>query len=144
MNPGADTYDRQYSTMKEYGLADFKDSNDLVTMFESLRKRLENLYPGFHKWLVNKGKAIFQNGIIKCARKNTNVHGLFYNNSIECQHYQEKKSSFLGKEQCVMFWNIQCGGNIQVTQNEEVWAVYRSAPYTLSDRYKRLEVHSVK
>ena len=93
-------------------------------MFESLRKILENLYPGFHKSLVNKRKAIFQNRIKKCARKNTNVHGLFYNNSIECQHYQEKKSSILGKEQCVMFWNIQCGGNIQVTQDEKRFELF--------------------
>ena len=78
----ADIYGRQYSTMMEYGLADSKDANDLTARLESLRESWENLCPGFHKWFVSKRKAVFQNSVIECARKNTNVHGLFYNNSI--------------------------------------------------------------
>ena len=77
--------------MIEYGLADSKDGNDLIKRLESFRESWESLYPGFHKWFVSKRKAIFQNSVIECARKNTNVYGLFYNNSIECQHYLEKK-----------------------------------------------------
>ena len=34
---------------------------------------------------------------MKCPRKNTSVHGLFYNNSIECQHYLEKKEQSFRK-----------------------------------------------
>ena len=43
------------------------------------------------KWFVNKRKAIFQNTVIERTKKNPNVHGLFYKNSIERQHYLEKK-----------------------------------------------------
>ena len=73
----ANIYGRQYSTMIVYGLADSRDANDLATRFESLRESSEKLCPGFHKWFVNKRKVIFQNSVMKCARKNTNVHGLF-------------------------------------------------------------------
>ena len=83
--------------MMEYGLADSKDVDDLTTMLESFRESWENLCPGFHKWFVSNRKAIFQNSVIECARKNTNVHGLFYNNRIECQHYLEKKEQYFRK-----------------------------------------------
>ena len=42
-------------------------------------------------------KVIFQNIVIECAKKNTNVYGLFYNNSIECQHYLEQKEQSFRK-----------------------------------------------
>ena len=93
----AHIYGRQYSTMMEYGLVDSKDVSDLAKRLESLRESWENLFPGFHKWFVSKRKAIFQNSVIECARKNTNVHGLFYNNSIECQHYLENKEQSFRK-----------------------------------------------
>ena len=83
----ADIYGRQYSTMKEYGLADSKEANDLAARLESLRKCWGNLYPGFHMYFVNKRNPIFQNSIIECARNNTNV----YNSIIEWQHHLEKK-----------------------------------------------------
>ena len=93
----ADIYGRQYSNMIEYGLADSKDANVLATRLESLRESWENLCPGFHKWFLNKKKVIFQNSVIECARKNTNVHALFYNSSNECQHYPEKKEQSFRK-----------------------------------------------
>ena len=83
--------------MIEYGLADSKDANVLATRLESLRESWENLCPGFHKWFLNKKKVIFQNSVIECARKNTNVHALFYNSSNECQHYPEKKEQSFRK-----------------------------------------------
>ena len=83
----ADIYGRQYSTMKEYGLADSKEANDLAARLESLRKCCGNLYPGFHMYFVNKRNPIFQNSITECARNNTNV----YNSIIEWQHHLEKK-----------------------------------------------------
>ena len=69
----ADIYGRQYSTMVEYGLEDSKDTNDLTARLESLRESWENVCPGFHEWFVSKRKAVFQNSVIECARKNTNV-----------------------------------------------------------------------
>ena len=83
--------------MMEYGLADSKDANDLTARLGSLRESWENLCPGFYKWFVSKRKAVFQNSAIECARKNTNVHDLFYKNSIECQHYLEKKEQSFRK-----------------------------------------------
>ena len=74
----ADIYGRQYSTMMEYKLTDSKDDNDLATRLESLRVCWENLCLGLHKWFVSKRKAIFQKSVIECARKNTNIHGVFY------------------------------------------------------------------
>ena len=69
----ANIYGRQYRTMMEYGLADF------------------------NMWFVSKRKAIFQNSVIECPKKNTNIRGLFYNNSTECQHYLEKKEQSFRK-----------------------------------------------
>ena len=68
--------------MMEYGLAGSKDTNNVATKLESHREIWENLCPGFHKWFASKRKAIFQNSVIGCTRKNTKAHGLFYNNSI--------------------------------------------------------------
>ena len=129
--------------MMEYGLADSKDANDLTARLESLRESWENLCPGFHKWFVSKRKAVFQNSVIECARKNTNVHGLFYNNSIECQHYLEKKEQSFRKgtvEDVIKTFKSL----VERQQDEEVRAIYRSGPYRLSDCYQKFEVDSVK
>ena len=139
----ADIYGRLYSTMIEYGLAYSKDANDLATRLESLRESWENLCPEFYKWVVSMRQAIFQNSVIECARKNTNVHGLFYNNSIECQHYLEKKEQSFRKgtvEDVIKTFKSL----VERQQDEEVRAIYRSGPYRLSDRYKKFEVDSVK
>ena len=80
--------------MIEYGLPDSKDANDLATRLDSHRESWENISPGFHKWFVGKRKAIFQNSAIECAKENANVRGIFYNNSIDCQHYPGKKTVF--------------------------------------------------
>ena len=139
----ADIYGRQYSTMMEYGLAESKDANDLTTRLESLRGSWENLCAGFHKWFVSKRKTVFQNSVIDCARKNTNVHGLCYNNSIECQHHLEKKEQSFKKE--AMEDAIKTFKPlVERQQDEEVRAIYRSGPYRLNDRYKKFEVDSVK
>ena len=134
----ADIYGRQYSTMIEYGLADSKDANNVATRLESLRESWKNLCLGFHKWLVNKRKVIFQNSITGCARKNTNVHGLFYNNSIECQHYLEKKEQSFRKgtleDVIITFKSL-----VERQLNKEMRAIYKSGPYRLSDRYKSLK-----
>ena len=64
-------------------------------------------------------------------------------NSIECQHYLEKKeqSSRKGTVEDVIktFKSL-----VERQQDEEVRAIYRSGPYRLSDRYKKFEVYSVK
>ena len=103
----ADSYGLHYSTMMEYELADSKDASDSATRLELHRESRKNLCTTFHKWFKSKRKPIFQNSVIERARKNTNVHGLFYNNSIECQHYLEKKEQYCRKEQWRMLKNVQ-------------------------------------
>ena len=50
------------------------------------RTMMEYGLADFNMWFVSKRKAIFVN---------TNIRGLFYNNSTECQHYLEgKEQSF--------------------------------------------------
>ena len=93
----ADSYGLHYSTMMEYELADSKDASDSATRLELHRESRKNLCTAFHKSFKSKRKPIFQNSVIERARKNTNVHGLFYNNSIECQHYLEKKEQYCRK-----------------------------------------------
>ena len=120
--------------MMEYRLADSKDANDLATRLESLRESWENLCPGFHKWFISKRKAVFQNSVIECARKNTNVHSLFYDNSIECQHCLEKKEQSFRKrtvEDVIKTFKSL----VERQEDEEVRAIYRSSLYRLSDRY---------
>ena len=128
----ADIYGRQYSTMMEYELLDSKGANDLATRFEPLRESWESFCPGFHKWFVSKRKAIFQDSEIECVTKNTNVHGLFYNNSIECQHYLEKKEQSFRKgtvEDVIKTFKSL----VERQQDEEGRAIYRSGPYRMSD-----------
>ena len=118
--------------MTEYGLAHSKDVNNLVTKLKSLRESWEILCPGFNKCFVNKTKAIFQNSVIECARKNTNVHGLFYNNNVECHHYLEKKLESFRKgtvQNVIKTFNLL----VEREQYEEVRSIYRSGPYRLSD-----------
>ena len=87
---------------------------------------------------------IFQNSVAECARKNTNVHGLFYNNSIECQHYLEKKEQSFRKETLEDVINAFKSPLVERQQDEEVRTIYGSCAYRLSDRYKKFEVDSVK
>ena len=71
------------------------------------------------------------------------IHGLFYNNSIECQHYLEKKEQSFRKgtlEDVIKTFKSL----MERQKDEEVRASYRSGPYRLSDRYKKFEVESVK
>ena len=80
---------------------------------------------------------------MECTRKNTNVHGLFYNNSIECQHYlQKKEQSFIKETLEDVIKTFK--SFVERQQDGEMRASYRSGPYRLSDRYKTFEVDSVK
>ena len=115
--------------MMENGLAVSKDTNDLAARLESPRESWKKLCPGFHKWLVSKRKAIFENSVKEFARF--------------CQHYLEKRGQSFRKgtmEDVIK----TCKSLVERQQDEEVRANYRSGPYRLSDRYKKFEVDSVK
>ena len=53
-----------------------------------------------------------------------------------------KQKSLLEREQWRMLY--ESSSNSQRQQDEEVRAIYISSPYRLSDRYKKLELDSVK
>ena len=77
------------------------------------------------------------------CKKEYHVYGLFYNNSIECQHYLEKKEQYFRKgtvEDVIKTFKSL----VERQQDEEVRAIYRSGPYRLSDCYQKFEVDSVK
>ena len=128
----------------EYKLADSKEANDLATRLESLRVCWENLWPGFHKWFVSNGKVIFQKSVIDVQERIPMSMAMWcYYNSIECQHYLEKKEQYFRKgiveDVMKRFKSLE-----ERQQDEEVRAIYWSGPYRLSDHYKRFEVDSVK
>ena len=74
-------------------MADSKDPNDLNERIEKLKYKWEELCPGFHEWFVEKRKHLFEWSVIESERQKSNIHGLFYNNGIESQHFKEKKKS---------------------------------------------------
>ena len=90
----ANIYGCQYGGVREYGLADSTDREDLEAILGSLEKRCELLCPGFYKWFNEKRQTVFESSVIESARKPTNVQVLYYNNTIqEAQHLRQKMSS---------------------------------------------------
>ena len=65
----ADIYGCQYGGVREYGLADSTDKEDLEARLRSLEERWELLCPGFYKWFNEKRKPIFESSVIESARK---------------------------------------------------------------------------
>ena len=88
----ADVYKCQYGSIKEFGLADPSDVNDLDRRLEELKPRWDNLCPGFHEWFLKSRKTTFESNVIESARNNINVQSLFY--TIESMHIREKKKQF--------------------------------------------------
>ena len=127
----ADIYGCHYGTIKEYGLADSKDNEDLAVRLEPLRQTWENLCPGFHDWFSCKRKQLFESNVIKSERKQTNVQGLFYNNSIESQHFREKKEQHFKKG---TVQKVIATLKLLVSRQEdyEIRVIYGSRPYRLS------------
>ena len=76
--------------MKELGLVDSTDIDDFRIKLESLKSVWDNLCPGFHKWFSKNRASFFEQSVIESARTGTEVQGVYYNNSIESQHFREK------------------------------------------------------
>ena len=85
-----DIYGRNYGGVKELGLADSTDIDDSRIKLESLKSVWDNLCPGFHKWFPKNRAFFFEQSVIESARTGTKVQGVYYNNSIESQHFWEK------------------------------------------------------
>ena len=90
-----DIYARNYGGVKELGLADSTDVNNFRIKLESLKGVWDNLCSGFHKWFSKKRASFFEQSVIESARTVTNVQGLYYNHSIEFQHFREKNGAVL-------------------------------------------------
>ena len=58
--------------------------------YKSLQEEWDRLCLDIHKWFCKKRKPIFVQSVIETAGSGTAVHGLFYNNNIECQHFLKK------------------------------------------------------
>jgi len=78
-----DIYGYRYGNVLEYGLADAVDGEDFKQRLTSLKDRWNHHCPGFYNWFLNKRSELFEKSVIESSRKDSNVDGLFYNNSIE-------------------------------------------------------------
>ena len=137
-----DIYGVQYGGIKELGLADSRDVQDFRQKLNDLKPVWENLCPGFHGWFSQKRGRLFEECVIESARKSTNVHGLFYNNGIESQHFRQKNEQcFEKKNVCEVLQTLQALVNRQ--ENDEIMALYGSGPYRLSGPYKKFQRDSV-
>ena len=75
--------------------------------------------------------------------KPTNVHGLYYNNTIEAQHFRQKTDqSFKAGIISEIVGTLKT--LIEREQNDNVRALYGSRPYHLSQSYRRFQVDSVQ
>ena len=91
----ADIYGCQYGGVREYGLTDSTNKEDLEARLRGLEERWELLCPGFCEWFNEKPKPICKSSVTESARKPTNVQGLYHINTIEAQHFcQKTKQSF--------------------------------------------------
>ena len=71
--------------------------DDFRIKLESLKSVWDNLLPDFHKWF-SKNRAFFlEQSVIESAQTGTEVQRVYYNNSIESQHFREKMEQFCKK-----------------------------------------------
>ena len=81
--------------------------------------------------------------VIETARSGTAVQGLFYNNNLERQHFQEKlEQSYKNSSLETVSSTVQ--KLIKRQENDEIKTIYRSGPYSLSKQYSKFKIDSVK
>ena len=109
----------------------------------SLEERWELLCPDLYKWFNEKRKPVFESSVIDSARKPNNVQVLYYNNTIEAQHFHQKtEQSFKASTISEIVGTLKTLTERQ--QNDEVRALYGLRPYHLSPSYRRFQVDSVQ
>ena len=124
-------------------MADSTDPDDFQAKLGSLQEKWDRLCPGFHKWFCEKRKPIFVQSVIETAGSGTAVHGLFYNNNIECQHFLKKLEQSCKKGSLkTVISTLQKLAERQ--KNDEIKAIYGSCPYSLSKQYSKFKIDSVK
>ena len=86
----ADIYGCQYRGVSENGLVDSTDKEDLEARLRSLEERWELLCHDLYTRFNEKHKPSFESSVIESTRKPTRLQGLYYNNTIEAQHFHQK------------------------------------------------------
>ena len=138
-----DIYGLRCGPLKELGLADSKDADDLNERLKLVKGSWEKLCPGFFEWFSKKRKLVFEGSVIESARKNSDVQGLFYNNGIENMHFQEKKEQSFEKGD--IFEVVKTIKKlVERQQDEETKALYGGGGYKLSKEYKKFEIDPIK
>ena len=61
----ADIYGCMYGSVKEFGLADSADANDLDRQLQELKPRWDDLCPSFHEWFLKSTKMTFKSNVIE-------------------------------------------------------------------------------
>ena len=68
-----DIYECEYGSVKEFGLGDSADANDLDRWLEEPKPRWDDLCHGFHVLLLKSRKMTFGSNVIESARNKTNA-----------------------------------------------------------------------
>ena len=79
----------------------------------------------------------------KASLKGTEVHGMYYSNSIESQHFTEKMERY-NKKETVADSVSTLKEMVDRQEEDEVIAIYGSGPYHLSTQYAKFQMDSVK
>ena len=125
----ADIYGRKYSITIDTDLMTQR-YEWLIYVAWITQRKLGKFIPRTSQVVCQQEKSNFRNSVIEGAGKNTNAHGLFYKNSIECQHYLKKKERRLRKG--------------TVKDAKKMLKSLVESPYRLSHHYKKFEVDPLK
>ena len=132
----SDIYGRRISVEEyETGLAESIDENDFVAKLASLENKWENLCPQFHRWFTNNRKEDFVSSVVKSARENLLVAGLYYQNDIESIHAKQKRCQI--KKGDIYTAVLTLSKILEMEADEEVLALYGKGNFVLSPEYGR-------
>ena len=85
-----DLYSERSGAYYEYGLAESLDEDNFPEKLASLEERRKTTIPRFHEWFLNHWKVLFEESGIQSVCINFNVQGLYYQNTIESKHSDQK------------------------------------------------------
>ena len=121
-------YGVRQSNLYEYGLCKSTNKEEFLVKLTSLELKWNSLCAGFYDWFLKHRKEKFLTSVIRSAREGANVAGLYYQNSIESQHFVEKVQQNFEKatstEAILNFRDI-----IIRQDNEEIRALYEGGNY---------------
>ena len=136
-------YGRNCGGVKELRLVDSTDIDDLRIKLEGLKSVWDNLCPSFHKWFSKNRASFFEESVIEKPRTGTKVQRVYYNNSIESQHFREKMEKSY-KKRTLPDVISTLKKLVDRQKGDEIRAVYGPGPYRLSTQYAKFQMDSVK